>query len=99
MCVCGVVQEVGLCVSFALYLMMSLCPPAPAEIILNRFDTRLGRRMGRMFGSMFPAVPDITGRQAVTFHNQRDFIFVRRHRFICESTKVWVCVCVCVCGV
>jgi ribosome production factor 1 len=58
------------------------------EIILNRFDTRLGRRMGRIFGSMFPQKPDLVGRQAVTFHNQRDFIFVRRHRFICESDKV-----------
>jgi hypothetical protein len=44
--------------------------------------------MGRMFGSMFPPKPDLVGRQAVTFHNQRDFIFVRRHRFICESDKV-----------
>jgi ribosome production factor 1 len=26
--------------------------------------------------------PEFEGRQAVTFHNQRDFIFVRHHRYI-----------------
>jgi ribosome production factor 1 len=26
--------------------------------------------------------PELEGRQVVTFHNQRDFIFVRHHRYI-----------------
>lgn len=52
------------------------------ELILQRFHTRLGHRFGRLLGSLFPHDPDFIGRQVVTLHNQRDFIFVRRHRYI-----------------
>lgn len=52
------------------------------ELILNNFATRLGRRTGRFLGSLFPHQPQFEGRQVVTFHNQRDFIFVRHHRYI-----------------
>jgi ribosome production factor 1 len=50
------------------------------ELILNNFNTRLGRRVGRFMGSLFPHQPEFEGRQVVTFHNQRDYIFVRHHR-------------------
>jgi ribosome production factor 1 len=56
------------------------------EIILNRFATRLGRRVGRFLGSVFPHRPEFKGRQVVTFHNQRDFIFIRHHRYVFEHT-------------
>ena len=52
------------------------------ELILNNFKTRLGRRIGRMFAALFPQVPEFEGRQVVTFHNQRDYIFFRQHRYI-----------------
>lgn len=52
------------------------------ELILNNFNTRLGRRIGRFLGSLFPHEPQFEGRQVVTLHNQRDFIFVRHHRYI-----------------
>jgi len=52
------------------------------ELILNNFASRLGRRTGRFLGSLFPHEPQFEGRQVVTFHNQRDFIFVRHHRYI-----------------
>jgi len=52
------------------------------EIILNRFSTRLGHRVGRLLGSMYSHNPEFHGRNVVTFHNQRDFIFVRHHRYI-----------------
>jgi ribosome production factor 1 len=52
------------------------------EIVLNNFATRLGHRVGRMMGSLFPHAPDFRGRQVVTFHNQRDYVFVRNHRYI-----------------
>mmetsp|Transcript_25416 Transcript_25416/g.59982 ORF Transcript_25416/g.59982 Transcript_25416/m.59982 type:complete len:310 (+) Transcript_25416:162-1091(+) len=52
------------------------------EIILNNFNTRLGHRVGRLFGSLFPHRPEFIGRRVVTFHNQRDFIFIRHHRYI-----------------
>lgn len=55
------------------------------EIILNNFNTRLGRRVGRFLGSLFPHDPEFQGRQVVTFHNQRDYIFVRHHRYIFET--------------
>lgn len=51
------------------------------ELILNNFSTTLGFTVGRFFASLFPKGPDFEGRQVVTFHNQRDFIFVRRHRY------------------
>lgn len=55
------------------------------ELILNNFSTRLGRRIGRFLGSFFPHQPQLEGRQVVTFHNQRDFIFVRHHRYIYKN--------------
>ena len=47
------------------------------ELILNNFNTRLGQRVGRMFASLFNQDPNFKGRRAVTFHNQRDYIFFR----------------------
>lgn len=58
------------------------------ELILNNFTTRLGHRMGRFLGSLFPHDPDFKGRQAATFHNQRDCIFVRYHRYQFDSIEV-----------
>lgn len=52
------------------------------ELILNNFDTKLGHRMGRMFASLFPQKPNFRGRRVITFHNQRDFIFFRHHRYL-----------------
>jgi len=57
------------------------------ELILNNFSTRLGRRTGRFLGSIFPQEPQLEGRQVVTFHNQRDFIFVRHHRYVYRQEK------------
>ncbi|KAI9498302.1 anticodon-binding protein [Zychaea mexicana] len=57
------------------------------ELILNNFSTRLGHTVGRMFQSLMPQVPEFEGRQVVTFHNQRDFIFVRRHRYVFKDTE------------
>lgn len=51
------------------------------ELILNNFSTRLGMTVGRLFQALFPQQPDFKGRQVVTLHNQRDFIFFRRHRY------------------
>ena len=56
------------------------------ELIFNNFVTRLGHRTGRFLGSMFPHVPNFHGRQVVTLHNQRDFIFVRHHRYVFEKS-------------
>uniref|UniRef100_A0A0D6QYB8 Brix domain-containing protein n=1 Tax=Araucaria cunninghamii TaxID=56994 RepID=A0A0D6QYB8_ARACU len=58
------------------------------ELILNNFTTRLGHRVGRMIASLFPQDPNFRGRRVVTFHNQRDFIFFRHHRYIFESKEV-----------
>ncbi|KAJ3112270.1 argininosuccinate synthetase [Phlyctochytrium bullatum] len=56
--------------------------PEKPELILNNFNTRLGHTVGRMLAALFPQVPEFKGRQVATFHNQRDFIFFRRHRYI-----------------
>uniref|UniRef100_A0A7S1U7Q7 Brix domain-containing protein n=1 Tax=Phaeomonas parva TaxID=124430 RepID=A0A7S1U7Q7_9STRA len=52
------------------------------ELLLNNFRTRLGRRVGRLLGSVLPHQPEFQGRQVITVHNQRDFLFVRHHRYI-----------------
>lgn len=57
------------------------------ELILNNFNTRLGHRIGRFLGSFFPHAPEFRGRQVVTFHNQRDFLFVRHHRYMFDEKK------------
>jgi len=55
------------------------------ELILNNFSTRLGHRVGRFLGCLVPHDPQFRGRQVVTLHNQRDFIFFRHHRYIFEE--------------
>ena len=55
------------------------------ELILNQFSTRLGHRVGRFLGCLVPHDPQFRGRQVLTMHNQRDFIFFRHHRYIFEE--------------
>ncbi|XP_030640184.1 ribosome production factor 1 [Chanos chanos] len=57
------------------------------EVILNNFTTRLGHTVGRLFAALFPHDPQFVGRQVATFHNQRDFIFFRFHRYIFKNEK------------
>ncbi|KAL6861551.1 hypothetical protein ACP4OV_017251 [Aristida adscensionis] len=57
------------------------------ELVLNNFTTRLGHRIGRMIQSLFPQDPNFRGRRVVTFHNQRDYIFFRHHRYIFEQKE------------
>jgi len=57
------------------------------ELILNNFNTRLGHTIGRMFGCLLPRDPNFKAREVITFHNQRDFIFFRQHRYIFENNK------------
>lgn len=61
------------------------------EVILNNFTTRLGHSIGRMFAALFPQNPQFLGRQVATFHNQRDFVFFRFHRWIwpLHLTTMW----------
>ena len=37
--------------------------------------------------TLFPSQPDLQGRQVVTLHNQRDYIFVRRHRYVFRDKR------------
>jgi ribosome production factor 1 len=57
------------------------------EVLLNNFSTDLGLRVGRMLGALFPHTPNFVGRQAATFHNQRDFIFFRFHRYVFNAGR------------
>lgn len=57
------------------------------ELVLKNFTTRLGHRVGRLIQSIFPQDPNFRGRRVVTFHNQRDFIFFRHHRYIFETKE------------
>uniref|UniRef100_A0A7S4GLG9 Brix domain-containing protein n=1 Tax=Eutreptiella gymnastica TaxID=73025 RepID=A0A7S4GLG9_9EUGL len=55
------------------------------ELNMKGFGTRVGRRVGRMLRALFKLSPNLKGRAIATFHNQRDFIFFRRHRYIFDS--------------
>jgi ribosome production factor 1 len=57
------------------------------ELILNNFTTPLGLLTGHLFRSLYPVKPDLEGRQVVTFHNQRDFIFMRRFRYVLREKR------------
>lgn len=64
--------------------------PAPRtghypELIMKNFDTRLGRRIARVLECLFPSKRDYEGRAVATFHNQRDYIFLRTHRYVFDS--------------
>lgn len=52
------------------------------ELIFKNFKTKVGHRLSRILNSLFPLQPQLEGRQVVTFHNQRDYVFFRHHRFI-----------------
>ncbi len=54
------------------------------EVILNRFTTRVGKRCARVLSALFHQEPNFKGRRVVTFHNQRDFIFFRHHKYVFE---------------
>jgi ribosome production factor 1 len=51
------------------------------EVVLTNFKTRLGYTIGRMLHCIFPQKAEFVGRRVVTFHNQRDYIFFRHHRY------------------
>ncbi|KAI4186556.1 MAG: hypothetical protein L6R41_003404 [Letrouitia leprolyta] len=57
------------------------------ELILNNFRTPLGLLTAHLFRSVFPPQPDFQGRQVVTLHNQRDYIFLRRHRYVFREKR------------
>ena len=57
------------------------------ELILNGFRTPLGLLTAHLFKSLFPHRPEVQGRQVVTLHNQRDYVFFRRHRYIFRDKR------------
>ncbi|XP_063227266.1 probable ribosome production factor 1 [Bacillus rossius redtenbacheri] len=59
------------------------------EVILNNFQTQLGTTVSRMLAALFHYDPQFRGRRAATFHNQRDYVFFRHHRYeFTETGKV-----------
>jgi len=57
------------------------------EVILNNFTSRLGHGVARMMASLFHYEPQFTGKRVVTFHNQRDYIFFRHHRYEFKNSE------------
>lgn len=57
------------------------------ELLLNNFKTPLGLLTAKLFMTLFPPMPEFQGRQVVTLHNQRDYIFVRRHRYVFRDKR------------
>ncbi|CAK3939809.1 Brix domain-containing [Lecanosticta acicola] len=57
------------------------------ELILNGFRTPLGLLAAHLFKSLFPPRPELQGRQVITLHNQRDYIFLRKHRYVFRDKR------------
>jgi len=57
------------------------------ELILNNFNTRVGHSVGRLLAALYPHDPQFHGRRVITFHNQRDYIFFRQHRYQFKNNK------------
>ncbi|KAJ4354041.1 Ribosome production factor 1 [Didymosphaeria variabile] len=57
------------------------------ELVLNGFRTPLGLLTAHLWRGLFPAQPELQGRTAVTLHNQRDYIFLRRHRYVFREKR------------
>ncbi|KAF2147778.1 Brix-domain-containing protein [Myriangium duriaei CBS 260.36] len=57
------------------------------ELILNGFRTPLGLLTAHLLRTLFPPQPQLVGRTVVTAHNQRDFIFFRRHRYVFRDKR------------
>lgn len=57
------------------------------ELILNNFRTPLGLLTASFFRTLFPLRPELQGRQVVTLHNQRDYILLRRHRYVFREKR------------
>ncbi|OCK76148.1 Brix-domain-containing protein [Lepidopterella palustris CBS 459.81] len=57
------------------------------ELILNNFRTPLGLLTAHLFRTMFRPQPQIEAREVVTLHNQRDYIFLRRHRYVFRERR------------
>jgi ribosome production factor 1 len=57
------------------------------ELLLNNLRTSLGLLVGKSFHTLYPPQPEIQGRQVVTVHNQRDFIMIRRHRYVFREKR------------
>ncbi|KAH0853294.1 hypothetical protein HID58_090665 [Brassica napus] len=54
---------------------------------IKNHETLQAMNRSWFFQSLFPQEPNFRGRRVVTFHNQRDFIFFRHHRYILDIKK------------
>ncbi|KAK1599047.1 brix domain-containing protein [Colletotrichum navitas] len=57
------------------------------ELLLNNFKTPLGLLTAALFQRLFPPQPELEGRQVLTVHNQRDYLFFRRHRYVFREKR------------
>jgi ribosome production factor 1 len=55
------------------------------ELMFKNFKTNLGYRIKRCLNAIFPKNEELKGRELITFHNQRDYIFFRYYRYIFEE--------------
>ena len=64
--------------------------PLP-QLLRNQFTTRLGLRVSNLLSCLFPeesyqeSPEPVDNGRVITFHNQRDYIFFRQHRFAPSS--------------
>src|SRR4029434_2789552 len=47
----------------------------------------LGLLAAKSMNTLFPPKPELAGRQVLTLHNQRDYIFFRRHRYMFREAR------------
>jgi len=58
-----------------------------ADIVLSNFKTPLGLLTARLFQTLYPPRPEFQGRQVVAVSNSRDYLFLRRFRYIFREKR------------
>lgn len=57
------------------------------EFIIKNFTTPLGKHIVGMLKTLFHTTSNFQDRQIITFYNEKDFIFFRRHRYKFKTQK------------
>jgi ribosome production factor 1 len=57
------------------------------ELLLTNFRTPLGLLTAKLFQTLFPAQSEIVGRTVVAIINRRDYLFLRRYRYVYRDKR------------
>ena len=56
------------------------------ELLFENFNCKISWVLGTMFKRFFKDLPDFKGRQILSFHKRKSFLFIRFYRYIFSKT-------------